>query len=282
MNEHFDVIVVGGGHAGCEAALASSRMGAKTALITFSRDSIARMSCNPSIGGIAKSHLVFEIDALGGEMAKNTDYTGIQFKTLNTRKGPAVQANRVQSDKQLYAGRMQAVIIATNNLTVLEDKVIGLSVVNDQIEGLITARKGRIAGKAVVLTPGTFLKGLIHIGKQAKPGGRLDEDSADELGQTLLDLGFRMGRLKTGTPARLDKNSLDYQEMTIQPGEYPPAFFSWQASRDNHLFHVEQSDPANKSMFHVEQYGSSLMPWQPGSDQLPCYLTHTPRQRTRS
>ncbi|MDD4870448.1 MAG: tRNA uridine-5-carboxymethylaminomethyl(34) synthesis enzyme MnmG [Kiritimatiellae bacterium] len=262
MKKHFDVIVVGGGHAGCEAALASARMGAKTALVTLSQNGIARMSCNPSIGGIAKSHLVFEVDALGGEMAKNTDFTGIQFKTLNTRKGPAVQATRAQCDKQLYADRMQAVIAGTENLTVIEGTVIGLVVNKSRVEGLQMAEESLIETRSIVLTPGTFLNGLIHIGKKAVPGGRLHEASADKLAQVLLSLGFKMGRLKTGTPARLDKTSLDYGEMSIQTGEYPPPFFSWQAGRENPLFHVEQSR-------------NPLQPWQPGSNQLPCYLTHT-------
>jgi len=277
MKEHFDVIIVGGGHAGCEAALASARMGANTALVTLSSDSIARMSCNPSIGGIAKSHLVFEIDALGGEMARNTDFTGIQFKTLNTRKGPAVQANRAQCDKDLYSARMRALLLSTGNLTIIEDKVEDLLVSSRTIKGLRTSRRGDIQAGAVVLTPGTFLKGLIHVGKNSKPGGRINEESADELGVALVALGFRMGRLKTGTPARLDAQTLDYGEMSIQPGDQPPPFFSWEVSRKEPLFHVEQQDatPLETGLFHVEQMGSPLVPWKPGTNQLPCYLTHT-------
>ena len=277
MNEYFDVIVVGGGHAGCEAALVSSRMGARTALVTLTKNSIARMSCNPSVGGIAKSHLVYEIDALGGEMGINTDYTGIQFRTLNTRKGPAVQATRVQVDKERYAERMQMVLSNIKNLTILEDQVTGLCVLNARANGVETCQNGKILAKAIVLTPGTFLRGLIHVGKKSTPGGRFMEPSANELGKSLVDLGFRMARLKTGTPARLDKNSLDYGAMAIQLGEYPPAFFSWEAGHEGQLFHVEQLDGTNETngMFHVEHPLNLTMPWQPGSEQLPCYLTHT-------
>jgi len=218
MSKAFDIVVVGGGHAGCEAALAAARMGVRTALVTGSRSSIARMPCNPSIGGIAKSHLVFELDALGGEVAKNTDYTGVQFRVLNTRKGPAVQANRAQCDKDRYSERMQAVLASTPNLEIIEDLAVAVLIEKGKAAGVRMRRNGDLRSRAVVLTPGTFLNGIIHIGKKKVPGGRLDEEAAADLGDSLKALGFRMARLKTGTPPRLAKDSLNYDEMDMQPG----------------------------------------------------------------
>jgi tRNA uridine 5-carboxymethylaminomethyl modification enzyme len=277
----FDIIVIGAGHAGCEAALAAARMGMQTALVTMDPLAAARMSCNPSIGGIAKSHMVFELDALGGEMALNTDCTGIQFRVLNMRKGPAVRANRVQCDKPAYSARMHAVLQAQDNLFLIQDQAEGVKVLNDQIQGVFAKNSGFIESKAVILTAGTFLRGKIFVGKTVINGGRLGEPSEENLSLQLQELGFRMDRLKTGTPPRLHKDSLDTSKMEIQPGEEPPPFFS-AFCREAGLFHVEQSDldssQSADANTHVPRGTSPLppfAPWAPGTNQIPCWLTHT-------
>lgn len=270
----FDVIVVGAGHAGCEAALAAARAGAQTALVTIPEAGFATMPCNPAVGGIAKSHLVCELDALGGEIGRNADATGLQFRMLNTKRGPAVQATRVQCDKFAYPIRMQAVVESTPNLTVLQTMTSGLWLENGRLRGILAEDGSQIAGKTVVVTTGTFLKGRIHVGDQCRPGGRSDAPAAEHLSASLADLGFRLGRLKTGTPPRLHKDSLDYSRMELQPGLEPPPFFSWWARHQRELFHVEHSTPG-APMFHVEQSDRRLSPWAPGSHQMPCYLTHT-------
>lgn len=278
MSHSFDIIVVGAGHAGCEAALASARLGQQTALITLETRAIARMSCNPSVGGIAKSHLVFELDALGGELARNTDYSGIQFRVLNTRKGPAVQSCRAQCDKAAFSARMLAVLQNTANLEIIEVNVTGLSIENGKLNGIITKNNEIIHAKAVVLATGTFLGGMIHIGKHCFPGGRNGEESAYELSASLKNIGFNIGRFKTGTPARLHQDSIDYSKMTIQLGNEPPDFFSRTARHDWEMFHVEHQNLGEsdfKKMFHVEHFNNAMRPWSPGSDQMPCYLTHT-------
>lgn len=272
----FDVIVIGGGHAGCEAALAAARMGARTALVSMSRSGIACMPCNPSIGGIAKSHLVFELDALGGEMARNTDYTGIQFRVLNTRRGPAVRANRAQCDKIAYGRRMLAVIEQQDNLELIIGRADALQIESNVLHGITLHEGTDLTARTVVLTPGTFLRGTIHIGDQTRPGGRGDEGSADQLSHALAALGFRLARLKTGTPPRLAADSIDYERIERQPGLVPAPLFSWQGRReqDRRLFHVEQhSATESPSLFHVEH--RALCPWPPGSDPLPCFITHT-------
>ncbi len=278
MNDSYDVTVVGAGHAGCEAALIAARMGASTALITIQRDAIARMSCNPSIGGMAKSHIVADLDSLGGEMARNADYTGIQFRTLNTRKGPAVQATRIQCDKYAYSARMKAVVEAADNLEVIEDLVNSLWIVRGKLNGVLCRSGRRIQSKTVVLSPGTFLNGRIFIGKKTFPGGRIDEEPSVDLGACLASLGFRMARLKTGTPPRLHKDSIDYTALKEQAGQVPPPFMSHAARHEAGVFHVEHKQSGSgcpDRMFHVEHEPSSLVPWQPGSNQISCYLAYT-------
>jgi len=222
----YDVVVVGGGHAGCEAALAAARMGARALLLTMDEDKIAQMSCNPAIGGIAKGHLVKEIDALGGEMGYNTDQTGIQFRMLNTRNGPAVRSLRVQCDKKRYRLAMQATLRAQSGLVICRGTVDKLEIHSGRVSGVITGSGERIKAKAVILTSGTFLSGLIHIGLTHFPAGRAGEASAEHLSDCMRELGFEVGRLKTGTPPRLDRDTIDFSSLVPQPGDEPPPSFS--------------------------------------------------------
>jgi len=222
----FDVIVVGGGHAGCEAAVAAARMGAKTALITFNAGFIAQMSCNPAIGGIAKGHLVREIDALGGIMGEAADKTGIQFRLLNSSRGPAVQAPRCQSDKSKYHNEIAGIVGSQQDLSLLEGEVCGINVENKRVNGVQLADGRIISSRTVILTTGTFLNGLIRIGDQSYRAGRMGESAAVPLAQCLKNAGFQIGRLKTGTPPRLDRNTIDYSQFEEQKGDAEPVFFS--------------------------------------------------------
>jgi tRNA uridine 5-carboxymethylaminomethyl modification enzyme len=226
MNLRFDVVVVGGGHAGCEAAAAAARMGAKTALITHRFSTIGAISCNPAIGGLGKGHLVREIDALDGLMGRVADQGGIQFRVLNRRKGPAVRGPRAQADRKLYAAAMQQAIRETANLTVIEGEAHDLSLADGRATGLVLVDGRQIGAGAVVLTTGTFLRGLIHIGEQQTPAGRVGEAPALGLSATLERLGFALGRLKTGTPPRLDGRTIDWAAVEMQPGDDPPEPFS--------------------------------------------------------
>jgi len=227
----FDVIVIGGGHAGCEAASAAARMGAMTALVTHRFATIGAMSCNPAIGGLGKGHLVREVDALDGLMGRVADAAGIQFRMLNRRKGPAVRGPRAQADRKLYAAAMQAAIRETANLSVIEGEADDLIVSNGRVAGVCLADGVELAARAVVVTTGTFLRGLIHLGERNWPAGRVDEAPAMGLSKSFERAGFTLGRLKTGTPPRLDGSTIDWSAVEMQPGDDPPEPFSVMTDR---------------------------------------------------
>jgi len=231
MDMRFDVIVVGGGHAGCEAAAAAARLGARSALLTHRRDTVGEMSCNPAIGGLGKGHLVREIDALDGLMGRVADVAGIQFRMLNRRKGPAVRGPRAQADRKLYKAAMQAALAATPNLTIIEDAAEDLMIRSGRIVGVRTGQGKEMEAGAVVLTTGTFLRGLIHIGERKIPAGRVNEAPALGLSRTLDSLGLALGRFKTGTPPRLDGTTIDWSALAVQPGDDPPIPFSFLTGR---------------------------------------------------
>lgn len=246
--EHFDVIVIGGGHAGTEAAAAPARMGMKTLLLTHNIETLGQMSCNPAIGGIGKGHIVKEIDALGGLMAKATDKAGIQFRTLNSSKGPAVRATRAQADRVLYRGAIREALENQENLKIFQQPVEDLIVENNRVTGVITKMGVKFTGKTVILTAGTFLNGLIHIGLENYSGGRAGDPSSIGLAERLKCLPLRIGRLKTGTPARIDARSINFSVLDKQLGDDPTPVFSYLGSRSE----------------------------QPR--QVPCYITHTNEQ----
>ena len=244
-HEHFDVIVVGGGHAGTEAAAAPARMGLKTLLLTHNIETLGQMSCNPAIGGIGKGHLVKEIDALGGLMASAIDKGGIQFRTLNSSKGPAVRATRAQADRLLYKAAIREKLENQENLKIFQQEVEDLIIENDRVTGVITKMGVRFSAKTVVLTVGTFLNGLIHIGMKNYSGGRAGDPASVTLSDRLKEMPLRMGRLKTGTPARIDARSIDFSGLEVQHGDNPTPVFSFLGSRAEH------------------------------PRQIPCYITHT-------
>jgi len=230
--DSYDILVVGGGHAGCEAALAAARLGARTALVTLREGTIAQMSCNPAIGGLAKGQIVREIDALGGQMARVTDATAIQYRLLNRSKGPAVRSPRAQCDRQGYARAMQEVLRREAGLSIIEDVACEVPTSGDRVAGLRCESGRTLAARAVILTTGTFLRGVLHCGTRMWPGGRIDEPAAENLSAGLERLGLRLGRLKTGTPPRIDGRTLDYSRLTEQIGDPEPVRFSFEPAAE--------------------------------------------------
>ena len=232
MNK-FDVIVIGGGHAGVEAAEVASRSGVKTALVTHDKSKIGEMSCNPAIGGIGKSHLAKEVDALGGLMARATDKAGIHYRVLNSTKGQAVRATRVQTDRELYKKAIQELLCASPNLSIIEGSVVDLVIEDSTIKSIITEKGEEFFSDSVILTTGTFLGGVMHTGLEQSSGGRVGDPSSDQLAKKLRGLNLKVGRLKTGTPPRLDKNSIDWSALTPQPGDLPTPLLSYTSKEED-------------------------------------------------
>ena len=260
----FDVLVIGAGHAGIEAAHSAARLGARTLLLTQNADTIGQMSCNPAIGGLAKGHIVREIDALGGVMGLNTDATGIQFRMLNASKGPSVRAPRAQCDKKAYQFRLKALLEELPNLTLMQANITSLIVKGDRVEGVETNLGLRVEAKSVVITTGTFMRGLLHVGMKTQTGGRMG-DGISTLSDNLRELGFDVGRFKTGTPCRLQSKSIDFSRCERQEGDSIPPLFSHipeSIIRGKHDLHTLNS--YEEGMFHVEQ--------------IPCWITYTTEQ----
>ena len=261
LSTDYDVVIVGSGHAGIEAALAAARIGCRTLILTQNLDTIGQMSCNPAIGGLAKGHIVREIDAMGGAMGLNADATGIQFRMLNQRKGPSVRAPRVQCDKKAYQFRMKAILEEAQNLDVKQGTVSRVIDEAGVVVGVETDMGVAIGARAVVITSGTFLRGLLHVGENSRPGGRM-ADASSNLSANLQEMGFRVGRFKTGTPCRLNGRSIDFKRCSIQLGDEPPSGFAFSldeiGSRLGEIFTLNR---VRDGQFHVEQ--------------LPCWITHT-------
>src|SRR5213595_4181265 len=260
----YDVLIVGSGHAGIEAALAAARIGCRTLMLTQNLDTIGQMSCNPAIGGLDKGHIVREIDAMGGAMGLNADATGIQFRMLNQKKGPAVRAPRVQCDKKAYQFRMKAILEQVQNIDVKQGTVSRIIEKGGAVVGVETDIGVAIASRTVVITSGTFLRGLLHIGETSKPGGRM-ADASSSLSANLRELGFQVGRFKTGTPCRLNARSIDFSRCAIQIGDEPPPTFAFYEEEigdyEGETFTLNR---VRSGKFHVEQ--------------VPCWITHTTKR----
>jgi len=261
LSTDYDVVIVGSGHAGIEAALAAARIGCRTLMLTQNLDTIGQMSCNPAIGGLAKGHIVREIDAMGGAMGLNADATGIQFRMLNQRKGPSVRAPRAQCDKKAYQFRMKAILEEAQNLDVKQGTVSRVIDEAGAVIGVETDMGVAIAARTVVITSGTFLRGLLHVGENSKPGGRM-ADASSSLSANLQEMGFQVGRFKTGTPCRLNGRSIDFTRCSIQLGDEPPSGFSFNSEEiGSGVGEIFTLNRVRNGQFHVEQ--------------LPCWITHT-------